>query len=128
MYATNPTEAPRPRETAQPAFGGAKRDTESRWSPGDDSTLDRLATAVKVASTAVKIAGTAMSMMTLMRRLGLLGGKSSLVRLVRRRNPLAVPALVGVGVLVGAGLGLLFAPVKGVRVRRAIRDVIARGA
>lgn len=47
-----------------------------------------------------------------------------LVGLRRQRSPLAAIALVGGGVLVGAGLALLLAPASGQQVRKQIRKMI----
>jgi vacuolar-type H+-ATPase subunit H len=100
-------------EAAEHAVDATKKGVASAKTAAEHSAASVFATVLKGVSTAASIA-------TMLRRLDLDDGLSWF-GLARRRSPLSTIAIFGAGVVVGAGVGFLFAPVSGAEARRAIR-------
>jgi gas vesicle protein len=111
-------------ETAEDAWGGAKRGAASAKGAAERSASSLLGTALQGFSAAAGLVAT-------LRRFDMDHGLSWF-GLARRRSPLVTVAFFGTGILIGAGIGCLIAPVSGAEARRAIRerwdDYIQRGA
>ena len=111
-------------EAAEHAFDTAKKGVGSAKTAAEHSAASVLATMLKGLSAAASIA-------TMVRHLDLDDGLSWF-GLARRRNPLSTLAIFGAGIVVGTGVGFLFAPVSGAQARRAIRapidDFMRKGA
>jgi gas vesicle protein len=78
-----------------------------------------LSNTIGTARTLVEGAYAANGLVKMLRRMDLDDGLAW-VGLARRAGPLRVFAIFGAGLLVGAGAGLLFAPMRGVDTRRAL--------
>ena len=111
-------------EAAEHVFDSAKKGVGTAKTVAEHSASDVISTVLKGVSAVTGIA-------TMLRHLDLDDGLSW-VGLARRRNPLTNFAIFGAGVMVGAGLGVLFAPMSGAETRRAIRgpidDFMRKGA
>jgi len=111
-------------EAAEHAFDTAKKGVGSAKDAAEHSAASVLATTLKGLSAVASIA-------TMVRHFNMDDGLSWF-GLARRRNPLSTIAIFGAGVVVGTGVGFLFAPVSGAEARRAIRapidDFMRKGA
>ena len=111
-------------EAAEHVFDSAKKGVGTAKTVAEHSASDVISTVLKGVSAVTGI-------VTMLRHLDLDDGLSW-VGLARRRNPLTNFAIFGAGVMVGAGLGVLFAPMSGAETRRAIRgpidDFMRKGA
>jgi hypothetical protein len=106
-------------EAAEHAVDATKKGVASAKTAAEHSAASVFATVLKGVSAAVSI-------VIMLRRLDLDDGLSWF-GLERRRSPLSTIAIFGAGIVVGTGVGLLFAPVSGAEARRAIADAIHRG-
>jgi gas vesicle protein len=111
-------------EAAEHAFDTARKGVGTAKHAAEHSAASVLATMLKGLSAAATIT-------TMLRRLDLDDGLSWF-GLARRRSSLSTFAIFGAGVVVGTGVGFLFAPVSGAEARRAIRapidDFMRKGA
>lgn len=111
-------------EAAEHAFETAKKGVGTAKHAAEHSAASVLATMLKGLSAAATIT-------TMVRNLDLDDGLSWF-GLARRRSSLSTFAIFGAGVVVGTGVGFLFAPVSGAQARRAIRapidDFMRKGA
>jgi len=103
-------------EIAEHAFDSAKKGVGTAKTAAEHSALSVISNVLKGVSAAAGI-------VTMLRRLDLNDGLSWF-GLARRRNPLSNFAIFGAGIVVGAGVGLLCAPMSGAETRRAIREPI----
>lgn len=92
-------------DTTKQMIGSAKDGTEHAVASARSTLFDGIRTAASVYAT--------------LRGFGF-GDALGWVGLARRRSPLAVLGTFGAGVAVGAGVGMLFAPMSGAETRRAI--------
>ena len=99
------------KETAESAAGSAKHAAEA----AKKGTEHAASSAFSTITDGIRTAGSAL---TLIRSLGL-NDALGWVGLQRRRSPFEAIALFGSGVIVGAGVGMLFAPMSGGELRAA---------
>ena len=106
-------------EAAEHAFGAARKGAVAAKDTAERSAMNVVETALKGMSAAAGI-------VTMLRHLDLDDGLSWF-GLERRRTPLTTVAIFGAGIVVGAGIGCLFAPMSGAAARLAILKAIRRG-